>query len=259
MSGGAASLPGAVTDFINDFTDNYDQAGMVSYATIATADVPLTNVFRTAISTAAGNLEYVGGTFSIGGLVLASNQLASASNLPGLQAIKVAVFFADDSPNIIEQRLNCPPQSPWIIGGYDNSTYVGFWQSNASNTVSQQNDPTCYLSNGGTPPCCGGQGYFLTETGIAEPFLRQNVTTEAEYEAVEVANLMRTQGIYVFAVGLSTSPIDPVNTNFLQEVANDPQSPVYNPYEPAGAALITTNPAELEQAFQSIAALIPAF
>jgi len=144
---GDAYLSGAVTDFVNDFSDNYDQAAMLSYGTIATTDVALSNVFRTAISTATSNLQYAGGSFAVAGLVLASNQVASAAGPPGQTAIRVVVFFNDNVPNMIEQTLSCPPSSPWIFGGYDvgDGNYVPPTPQSAARTLPPAPWPTAAL------------------------------------------------------------------------------------------------------------------
>ena len=69
---------------------------------------------------------------------------------------------------------------------------------------------------------------------------------------------MRAEGMVVYSIGLGNS----VDQAFLQQIANDPASPSYNPSQPAGLAVFAPNcpstqcSAELLQVFQTIAAKI---
>ena len=89
--------------------------------------------------------------------------------------------------------------------------------------------------------------------GTHEPFLRPNVTAEAEAECISLANAMRANGWYVYCIGLSAAPADPVNQAFLLKVANDPASPTYDSTMPTGQALIATLPDQLDTLFNQIA------
>ena len=79
-----------------------------------------------------------------------------------------------------------------------------------------------------------------------------NVSTEAKYRAVQLANTMRAQGITVYSIGLG----DKINETYLQEVANDPASPEYNSSEPSGLAEFAPTASDLDTAFQTIASKI---
>ena len=86
------------------------------------------------------------------------------------------------------------------------------------------------------------------------------MNTEAQKRAEAVANLARTQGNFIFAIGLGdpnspgecggTFPV--VNPTFLKNIANTPDSATYNPSQPSGDYAIATVAGELDQAFQSI-------
>jgi hypothetical protein len=92
------------------------------------------------------------------------------------------------------------------------------------------------------------------------PFTRSNVTTEARTEALATATAMRTEvpNTVIYSIGLGTS----VDQTFLQEVANDPASPTYDPTQPQGLAVFATacpSPActaQLQTVFQTIASKI---
>jgi hypothetical protein len=91
---------------------------------------------------------------------------------------------------------------------------------------------------------------FLSIDGTLKPLCRDYVTQDATNRVIQVANQMRANGIYVYSIGLSdgTLPVD-----FLQNVANDPDGPQYNPSFPTGQAVTTGNGADLNQLFQQIA------
>lgn len=79
-----------------------------------------------------------------------------------------------------------------------------------------------------------------------------NVSNDAKYRAVQLANTMRTQGVTVYSIGLG----DKIDETYLQEVANDPASPEYNPNEPSGLAEFAPTASQLDSAFQTIASKI---
>jgi len=78
------------------------------------------------------------------------------------------------------------------------------------------------------------------------------------YDAIQLANAMRSEGMYVYAVGLGNN----VDQSFLQQIANDPASSAYNPNQPIGMAAFAPScpssqcTAQLQQVFQTIAAKI---
>lgn len=243
--GVGTAIAGAVSNFINLFNDNQDEAAMVSFATIATVDVSMRRPFKQAISTAANNLAYSGATFAQGGLTNALVQNNSVIVSPGQNPLKVAVFFTDGFPNIFQTTLNCPPQRTWNIGGYEFVNTVGFFDPTNGNQI-------CTTS-GGTPACCSGTNRFQSAIdGTLKSFLGTNVTDDAYYRTLQVANDMRAAGMVVYSIGFGTG----VNTLFLQQVANDTNSPTFNPSLPAGAAVIAPTTADLNAVFQQIATKI---
>ena len=245
-SGVGAALVPAVTVFINNFDDNTDRAAMVGFATTITVDVPMGHPFKTSITAAVSNLVYTGGTFAQGGLTNALVQNNSVVTAPGENVLKVAVFFTDGMANIVQDTLNCGG-APTLrnFGGFDSGNFVGFF------------DPSMGLefcdTSGGVPPCCPGvSGFTSAIDGSLKSFVRTNVTADAEYRAIQVANDMRTAGMYVYSIGLGIG----VNMPFLQQVANDPNSATFNPAQPAGLAVIANSPADLQTVFDQIASQI---
>ena len=131
------------------------------------------------------------------------------------------------------------------FGGYDASDTVGFFDPGNGNQF-------CTTS-GGTPSCCSGVNRFRSAIdGSFDPFSRPFVTSDAEYRAVQTANAMRAQGVIVFSIGLGNN----INKTFLQQVANDPASPTFNPNAQAGQAVLAPTAADLQDVFQTIASQI---
>ncbi len=243
-NGGGAALPGAVATFIAQFDESVDRAGMSSFASHARRDVdPITTPFKTAITTAANAFVFQGGTFSQGGLTNGFAQIQAVPVVAGEDIVKVCVFFTDGLANIVQNNLNCGG-TPTLrnFGGFDSGSTVGFFDPANGNQL-------CTTS-GGTPSCCSGVNTFLSSIdGTNKSFIRANVTPEAEFRAVQVANDMRANGIIVYAVGLGNN----INQNFLRQIANDPSVAGYSPTFYDGEALFAPTAAQLGQVFEVLA------
>ena len=79
-----------------------------------------------------------------------------------------------------------------------------------------------------------------------------NISNDAMYRAVQVANSMRAQGIVIYSIGLGNT----ISQAFLQQIANDPASSTFNPNEPVGQAVFAPTAADLQGVFQTIASEI---
>lgn len=84
-----------------------------------------------------------------------------------------------------------------------------------------------------------------------ESFTRANVTAEAQYQCIQIANTMRNNNILVYLIGLSANT--DVDMNFLSQVANATNSPAYDQTKPTGLALLATDPSQLQAYFTQIA------
>lgn len=244
-NGGAQALPPAVSSFIDFFDDILDQAAMVSFASHSRPfDVAMGRPFKVQIKNAANALVFNGGTFAQGGLTNGFAQIQTVPVLPNEDVVKVCVFFTDGLANIIQGQLNCGG-APTLrnFGGFDPpTTGVAFFDPATGNQL-------C-TTTGGTPPCCAGVSTFRSAIdGTQKSFLRTNVTADAEYRAVQVANQMRANGITVYAIGLGNS----INQTFLKQVANDPTLPGFVATGYDGEAVFAATAGQLQQAFDTIA------
>jgi Flp pilus assembly protein TadG len=259
-SGGGAALPGAVSSFINYFSDTIDEACMVTFGSTATNEVPMEQPFKSDITAAANGLQWVGGTYSVGGLTNALLQENSVTIPSSEVALKVVVFFTDGLANMIEQPFICGGQTnAWVFGGHDSpEQYVTFFATNTPYTFAAQNG-VCTIEDGGSisypsgsgcQPWCGITQFYATGATNMENFTRDNVSAEALAQCIQVANLMRANNILVYSIGLGGAG---VNMDFLSQVANATNYPQYNPKQPVGLALLANDPSELQPYFTAIA------
>ena len=262
-NGGAAHMLDSVTNFTSFFDDTRDNMGLVTFSTTARIDAPIAQPFATTIRTKVSNLAYAGGTFSQGGL---TNSLVMENNIvppTGRFVKKAVVFFTDGHANIIKQILNCttngtPPSmsaTNVLVGGHDewagnaNGGGVAFYDPGNPDPYAGQfgcrncpGNTTDYCPNSPTFPSSEPGGGTKTNNYV-------NVTEEAEYRAVQVANAMRQNGIIVYSIGLGSD----VNESFLTQIANDPHSTTYDASLPVGAYVPAPDASQLSAAFQRVA------
>jgi len=257
---GGAYLPSAVSYFVGFFGETNNSVAMVSFSSTVTNDVPMTNQFQTAITTAANNLVYAGGTFAPGGLTNALVQNNNAAVPPGQNALNVVVFFTDGLATMIQQTLSCG--RAFNFGGFDTAgSGAAFFLTNTPVTAVAQGMVNCYAPEDGTMSgsgCigCGANSYNSPLQGPGAPFSTDGITADSEFECEQIANQMRAQGTYIFGIGLGGAGVD---VSFLQQVANDPNSPTFNPNLPVGQAVIANDPTQLQAVFQQIASKIQAY
>ena len=256
---GGKYLPGAVTNFINIFDESLDQAALVTFSTQSFNDLPMTKTFKTGaggnnIPAIVKNLNYAGGTCSMAGL---TNALVIQNSVNAPNAVKAVVFFTDGQANTILGKFNGktfnfggndPPQ----IGCNVLNAGATFWATN--NNGNQE----CTVGCGGTIGNCGtgnigGVSTYTDLTG-PHPFCADSITLDATNRCVLLAQQMRASGNYVYAIGLTAQgALQPPTLQMLQIMANDPNSPNFDPTIPVGAAFQSTGQ-DLTQVFQQVAA-----
>lgn len=185
--GGGPALQVAVPNFVADFTQGSDYLGLISFASDARVDVPITNEFVTPINTAIGNMVFNGGTFGTGAgsnsydtahgppMSLADNQNTTTGNgLPaGTPYTKVTVYFTDGLMNTIQDTFTCTNNGlgnqVFNYGGYDSGTTYDFMDPlgnfEGSSDIWPYDDYSAVYGCGGSLSCSptGGQcGYGLT-------------------------------------------------------------------------------------------------
>lgn len=249
LNGGATALPPSVQDFLGYFIEGIDRLGEVSFSSIATPDVAISQTFQTPIENSVNSMPFGGATFAQGGLLDAQAQVTGVSNPPP-NAVQVVVFFTDGWANTNQDTLGnklvnyggCSPVEAAV--GWCNAFFC--MDPTTGNTIS--------YTVGSAGACHGARSFAAHDPGITNPaqLNTTNVSNDAKYRAVQLANTMRTQGITVYSIGLG----DKIDETYLQEVANDPASPEYNPNEPSGLAEFAPTASQLDSAFQTIASKI---
>ena len=266
-NGGGAALKSAGPVFVGYFSDSSDEIAMTSFASNATLNLVMNYNFTTPIKNAITALTFTGATFGLGGLTLAKTQEDNYIVQPGQNVVKVVVYFTDGYVNTIQQSLSCNGTSTqYNFGGYDSGNSVGFFNPTTGVQIYSYDGSTIWYTcdaNGcstkTTTSCLRNvAGFKSAIDGKTKSFTRTNVTADAKFQSLQIATAMRTEGIYIYALGLGTS----IDQTFLQQIANDPASSSYNLTEPQGlAGFAASCPSsqctmQLQQIFQTIAAKI---
>ena len=151
----------------------------------------------------------------------------------------VVVFFTDGWANTNQDTLSC---------GLVN--YGGC--SPVEQSVGWCNGVSFLSPKTGNPVSCNANAFPKQDPLVSNSINISNISIDAKYRAVQLAETMRTQGITVYSIGLG----DKIDETYLQELANDPASPQYNAKEPSGLAVFAPTAGELDTAFQTIASKI---
>jgi Flp pilus assembly protein TadG len=248
-NGGCVGLPPAVDTFISFFDDNLDRAALVTFASNARLDVPMTRPFRNAIQRAVPrncSSDYTGFTYFDGGLQIAGQQNAGVVVGPGEQVVKVVVFFTDGLANTFQGTFNCPP-----------SRVLNLTSGDAGNSVTLLDPVTgatvCGSTNGGHFSCCPNLTTFPSVNGGTRSAVGPNAGSDVRAEAKDVARnrarQIRMAGNVVYTIGLGNG----LDQDFLREIANDPESPMYDPSQPTGEFAFAPTAGDLQRVFQTIA------
>jgi hypothetical protein len=241
LNGGAQALPPAVQTFIDMFDDNIDHVAMVSFSSIATVDVPIRTGFQLPIISAANAMRFGGATFAQGGLLDGQAQINSVP-LTG-NVIKVAVFFTDGWANTNQDTLACPTRTLINYGGCSPPEAAVGWCGPGFAFINP---------NTGNTTSCRATQFFSQQNQKMEPLNITNISNDALYRAIQLSNQMRAQGIVVYSIGLG----DKISQTFLQQIANDPNSPTFDPSQPVGEAVFAPTATDLQSVFQTIASKI---
>lgn len=248
-NGGSTALPIAVSTFLTNFSDTLDKMALTSFASNATTDVTMRSSFTATIRSTVNGMNFDGATFALGGMTLAKTQEDSV-NTPNV--LKVVVFFTDGIANTIQDNLSCPGFPLINYGGNAPSEGNGIWFMSPSSGVSQ-----CSITNNGNPSCCNAPGFTSQQYGTTESYTTANITNEAEFRMLTLAQTMRTANppTVIYSIGLGSD----INQDFLRNLANDSLGSQYNSSQPSGMAVMasycpgTNCTADLNTAFQTVA------
>lgn len=239
-NGGATALPPSVQDFLGYFIEGTDRVGEVSFSSIATQDVAISQTFQMAIKNSVNRMNFGGATFAQGGLSDAQTQVTGVSNPPP-NAVQVVVFFTDGWANTNQDSLSCGTVN---YGGC----------SPVEESIGWCNGVSFLSPTNGKSVSCKSKNFPAQDPALSNPssLTTSNISTDAKYRTIQLANSMRNQGITVYSIGLGTLTDD----TYLEEVANDPASPQYDSSKPSGLYVSAPTASELDSAFQTIASKI---
>lgn len=246
-NGGAAALPGAVTDFINYFDQSVDNVAEVSFSGAQSDDVNMTSTFITPITNAVESMNFSGGTFAQGGLNDGDAQILTKPAQPNI--IRVAVFFTDGYANTNHDSLQCNPlpaaKVNWNYGGCAD-TPGGVVECSSVFFMNPSNGNWSGNS-------CNATIFPVQKPGQSNQLNAVNITADATYRTENLATKMRTtDNITIYSIGLGNL----INQPYLQDIANDPNAATYNSSQPQGEAVFAPTANQLDAVFQTIASKV---
>jgi len=272
-NGGSGALAPAVTAFVNAFDPNNndmtDVASMVTFGTSSVVNVAMTQPFQTKINNAVSNINWgvVNYTNSNAGLVAGQTQINGVVVPVGQNVVKVAVFFTDGWPNVIQDNLQCGATKTVtsllycgcdtgdISLGLCSATPLTFFKPSTCSAT----DDTCSTTTC-SPEYSAGvlNTYPSQQTGTKQELTdTKSCSADGMYRAIQTAKSLQAQNVFVYTIGLGTAITNqPVAQDFLRQVANDPASSTFNPNAPIGAAVFAPTSSDLTNVFQTIASMI---
>ncbi len=236
-------LQAAAKEFVQQFDDDIDQMGLVSFQTRAANRFQIAHGFRTSVTSEIDGMSSAGYTNYGEGLRLAHQQITSSDVRE--RSAKVVVFFTDGRPTafrgtiggrdrIMTTAQELPPEH---LGGY-------------------YNNPDAMPIDGLTSATgCRNVTYCSVWTEQSAP---QPVAADALNHDLgrQLAGQIRGEGVLLYTIGLgNTTYSDPAfqpNLDFLQELAN--VDGMTNSGQPAGKSYYAPTASELRSVFNQVAA-----
>ncbi len=236
-------LQAAATEFIQNFNDDIDQLGLVSFQTRAADRFQIAHGFRVSLASEISGMSSAGWTNYGEGLRLAHGQITSSDVRE--RSVKVVVFFTDGRPTAFrgtiggQDRIMATSQElpPEHLGGYFD-------------------DPDS-LPLDGMPSANGCRNLTFcnvwTEQAAPQPIASDALNHDL---GRQMANQIRGEGVLLYTIGLgNTTYSDPAfqpNQAFLAELAN--VDGTTNSSQPAGKSYYAPSATELQAVFQQVAA-----
>lgn len=225
-------LQDAAKVFVDNFDDDIDQLGLISFQLRATERFPLTGGFKATIRNEIDQMSSFGYTNPGEGLRLAHGQITG----PEVQqrSAKVVVFFTDGRPTAFrgyidgqDRIISLPRVKSRIDGYYDNPDQLPI-NSSAS---------------------ADGCRYFKICFGWDEPAARQH----ARQLGLDEASQMRGAGIFVYSIGLGNPNLTSYepDLDYLKMIANE--DGVADSSQPRGKAYFAPSANELRAVFDQVA------
>lgn len=278
----------AAITFLQQFDQLADRVSLLHFAYGTVVDQPFNGNNRgfnlTAMTNSINGFNFSGSTNSAEAYWNALDQLDDVITQPS--SLRVIVFFSDGAPNsfasvfganalntncstipgtvITGDTKNGPPPAAFYYDNVQSQKYASpCYQSNAANAISQlpqwYNAHTTSWLNTTTIPIITNTPRVVTST-----VNYANVNNASRNIAEAMANLARSQGTYVYAIGRGSELLQPEGANgeigqdVLKCMANTPDSlpRCYNPAQPVGVYCQALTAADLTPCFSKLASEI---
>jgi Flp pilus assembly protein TadG len=274
----------AAITFLQQFNQLTDRVALIHFAYGTVVDQPFNGNARgfnmAAMTKSIRAFNFAGSTNSEEAYWNALNQLNTVITQPS--SLRVIVFFSDGAPNSFASifptnNKNCNSVAGTIISGDTPDTPSALY---ADNVQSQQLASPCYNNtaskvvtklpafynahntswlNNQTIPVITSTPRVVTST-----VNYANVNNAGRNIAEAMANLARTEGTYVYAIGRGSELLQPEGANgeigqdVLKCMANTPDSLArcYNPAQPVGVYCSALTPADMTPCFSKLASEI---
>jgi hypothetical protein len=221
--------------FVDQFDEDLDQVGLVSFQLRAASRFGLGKNFKSSVKGQIDGLRSAGDTNMGEGLRIAHAELTSGAERE--RSAKVVVFFTDGRATGFRGD----------ILGVDRMMAVG--RTSKSNLRGYFDLPDLLpLNTAATATFCGGSSNCF---GWTPASVRQR---SKDYGA-EQAEALRADGIVVYSIGLGNpkagDPFEVPDLDYLREIANEDGAT--NSRQPRGKAYFAPSEAELEDVFRQVA------
>lgn len=228
-------LQRASKDFVDQFDDNIDQLGLVSYSTRGVERFMLDAPFTSSIKSKIDAMGAISDTNMAEGLRLAKRQMDVGPIRD--RSTKVVVLFTDGRPTAFRD----------ILGGQDRILAVSSTNFNRIRGFFNNPDRLPTDSDPGSPSCDNSPTSCSGWTG---PETQQ----ESNDWAAQRADEIRADGVYLYVIGLGNPgapAIEVPDHDFMRMLAN--VGGQTDPDQVPGGYYFAPSASELEDVFQAVA------
>jgi hypothetical protein len=235
-AGAFDELQQAAHDFVDNFNDQLDQMGLVTFQIAAHDRFVLQHNFKISIHSQINTAASAGDTNTGEGMRKARLQLLGASARPN--AAKVVVFFTDGRSTAYRGNFGGPPAVDRMLAVFTTGTSVRGYFDNP--------DALPAFTQASASGCGGASSCF----SLNEAQIRANA---AAYGLAQ-ATLTRQEDILVYSIGLgnpaASDPLLVPDMGYLRAIANE--DGVSSSTQPEGKAYFAPSAAQLQAVFNEV-------
>lgn len=228
-------LQDAAKNFVDNFDDSIDQMGLVSFQIVGANRVMLDQPFKTTVRTTIDALTSAGDTNMGEGLRYAGEQLQGPSVRD--RSLRVVVFFTDGRPTAFREPLGGEDR---VMAVYTTTNPIRGYFDNPDllNPNLLANPPNGCINQ---PSCFS--------------YSEKKARDRARYWGLQRAEEIRSQGIYIFSIGLGNpkakDKLERPDDAYLRAIANEDGKT--NGSQPRGSYYFAPTAAELDGVFDAVA------